>query len=571
MNCTNRLERIKIEWIAILILIFAVFLLFFKLGDRPLWSSDEGRYAEIPREMVESGDYITPHLNYVKYFEKPVLSYWLTAASYNLFGENEFAARFPVALCGFLTILMVYLFGRVVFDSRTSTLSIFILTATTGFFLVSRYLIIDGPFTFFNTASLCLFWIANIRNKGSIFLLSYACMALAVLTKGLIGLVLPGLIIGSYILVARDFSLIKRSRILWGILVFLIVSVPWFLAVSLKNPEFFDFFFIHEHFQRFLTKSAGRHGSIFYFVIIGAMFFFPWTSFVPCALRKCFSKGNTMERNSFIFLNLWWIVVLVFFSFSQSKLPPYIIPIVPPLALVVGNVWKEFIWDGQWKKYIQFGLYFTLVGFVLIAISSITVLGVNYSKDIEARTILPYVIPIGIMFIIASGYLAWFLRSFMSAGNEVKRKIHCLIAIAVPVLIGYIFVIGAMEKLSLTQSRYSFIEEIKKNMDDTTDVAVFDGYEKYSDVGFNLKKRIILVGDIVGELRFGKAIGDNQDYFISLEEFKNICNSNRRVYCLIKKDKYGELLENKVEGLTLLKETPEIYLFINEGSKTLRK
>jgi 4-amino-4-deoxy-L-arabinose transferase-like glycosyltransferase len=263
--------------------------LFQFLGRLPLLEPDEGRYAEIAREMLEKMDFITPHLNYVKYFEKPPLLYWLNALSLSMFGNNEFAARFPTALAGLSGILLTYHIGRKIFGRREGLLAALVLGTSVGYLAQARMNIIDMTLTFCMTATLGCFLIAaqdKEKRKGLYFHLFYLFAALTVLAKGLIGLVLPGAVIFFYIVLTRQWRLLREMRLASGVPLFIIVCVPWFILVSINNPEFARFFFIHEHVERFLTKVHNHYQPLWYFipVLLGCMF--PWSLFLPAAVLR---------------------------------------------------------------------------------------------------------------------------------------------------------------------------------------------------------------------------------------------------------------------------------------------
>ncbi|NJD91029.1 MAG: phospholipid carrier-dependent glycosyltransferase, partial [Geobacter sp.] len=254
------------------------------LGRYPLLEPDEGRYSEIPREMLERLDFITPHLNYVKYFEKPPLLYWMNALSMAIFGQNEFAARLPCALAGLLTILFTYWLGRKLFDRLTGLYSAIIIGSCLGFIAQARIPLTDMPLTLCLTVSLGSFILAvnsEGREKCGYLYLSYAAAAMAVLAKGLIGILFPGAIIFLFMLFRKRWRLLLEMRIVTGLALFFAIAAPWFILVSMRNPEFARFFFIHEHFERFLTKVHSRYQPFWYFipVLIGIML--PWAIFVP--------------------------------------------------------------------------------------------------------------------------------------------------------------------------------------------------------------------------------------------------------------------------------------------------
>ncbi|MBK5274432.1 MAG: phospholipid carrier-dependent glycosyltransferase [Desulfuromonadales bacterium] len=311
------------------------------LGGLPLMDPDEGRYAEIPREMLERGDLITPTLNYVKYFEKPPLLYWINAASLKLFGQNEFAARFPSALCGLLTVLATYIIARKLYSRRAALFSALILGTSAGFVLQSRIILTDMLLTFCLTAALGSFIVATCRegrrSKALPWYLFYVFSALAVLAKGLIGMVFPAGIIFFYLLLSRRWRLLSEMRLASGLLLFLAVAAPWFVAVSLKNPEFARFFFIHEHFERFTSTVHGRNQPFWFFVpvLLGTML--PWSFFIPGALVRAWRDRNHEEGRAGLYLLIWIAVIFLFFSKSGSKLIPYILPIFPPLAMLIGQ------------------------------------------------------------------------------------------------------------------------------------------------------------------------------------------------------------------------------------------
>src|SRR6185369_2306622 len=236
----------------------------------------------------ERGDLITPTLNHVKYFEKPPLLYWINAASLKLFGQTELAARLPSALCGLLTVLATYIIARRLFERRTALISALILGTSAGFVLQSRIILTDMLLTFCLTAALGAFVVAaqreGRRSRALPWYLFYLFCALATLAKGLIGIVFPAGIIFFYLLLSRRWRLLTEMRLGTGLLLFLAVAAPWFVVVSLRNPEFAYFFFIHEHFERFTSTVHGRYQPFWFFVpvLLGTML--PWAFFIPGAL-----------------------------------------------------------------------------------------------------------------------------------------------------------------------------------------------------------------------------------------------------------------------------------------------
>ncbi len=314
---------------------------FSNLDYRKLVNPDEGRYAEIPREMVASGDWVTPRLNDIKYFEKPALQYWTTAAAYEVFGEHEWTARLWSALTGFLGVLMVFFTGRRLFGEKAGWNAGLVLASSLLYVLIGHVNTLDMGVSVLLSAAVCAFLLAQDdatadTARPSWMLAAWASLALAVLSKGLIGLALPGMALVLYVLIERDWRLIGRLNLAWGIALLLALTLPWFVAVSRANPEFFRFFFIHEHFERFLTKQHGRYQPPYYFipVLLGGML--PWTLALLDALARGFRRAEPARFQPRRFLLLWSALVFVFFSASSSKLASYILPIFPALSLLIG-------------------------------------------------------------------------------------------------------------------------------------------------------------------------------------------------------------------------------------------
>lgn len=315
---------------------------FCNLGERKLIRPDEGRYAEIAREMVASGDWLTPRLNGYKYFEKPALQYWATAASFSLFGRADWSARLWPALTGFLGIVLVFLGGNRLFGPPTGLFAAAALGSSSIYVMIGHVLTLDMGVSFFLSASILAFATAQLDDarpdqRRNWMLAAWGLTALAVLSKGLIGIVLPAGAVALYVLLQRDWRLLARLELAAGGALFLVITAPWFVQVSRANPEFFQFFFIYEHFERFLTKAHGRYQPLWYFVPILLGGLLPWTISLFPALVNAWRSSGTARFQPARFLLVWSAVVLAFFSASSSKLPSYILPMVPALALLIGR------------------------------------------------------------------------------------------------------------------------------------------------------------------------------------------------------------------------------------------
>ena len=321
-------------------LLFAVIIWCGNLEYRKLALSDEGRYSEIPRYMAQSGDWVTPRLNGIKYFEKPPLQYWATAAAYSVFGEHNWTARLWPALTGFLGVLLAFYFGTRLYGADAGFYAALVLGSSLLYTGMAHILTLDMGLTFFLGLAMAGLLLAldpraAARTNRVWMHVAAAGCALAVLSKGLIGIVLPGGVIVLYILVKRDFALVRRLHLVSGGLLFLAITAPWFIAVSIANPEFPQFFFIHEHLQRYTSTIHRRYQPWYYFVPILLLGILPWIATLWDALASALKRPRTEGFDATLFLLLWSGFIFVFFSISGSKLPSYILPMFPALALLI--------------------------------------------------------------------------------------------------------------------------------------------------------------------------------------------------------------------------------------------
>lgn len=336
-------SRLPLTRLALLLLVLALALVWFgPLGYRHLVPSDEGRYAEMAREMFVTGDWITPRYNGYKYFEKPPLQTWANALTFAWFGIGEWQARLYTALTGFAGVLLVGYTGTRVFNAMTGFAAAVVLATCPYWNLMGHFNTLDMALSFWMQVTLCALLLAQrpglpARAVRGWMWLCWAGMAAAVLSKGLVGLILPGAVLILYSLVARDWALWKRLYIGSGLIVFLIITAPWFVLVQMKNPEFFNFFFIVQQFQRYLTPEQNRPGAFYYFVPVLLVGFLPWLS--VAAQSVWHGIRTPRQPNGFApvtLLLIWSAFIFLFFSASHSKLISYVLPVAPALALVIG-------------------------------------------------------------------------------------------------------------------------------------------------------------------------------------------------------------------------------------------
>ena len=312
---------------------------FLTLDARHLLRSDEGRYAEIAREIFASGDWVTIRYNGLKYFEKPPFHLWMTAIAYHWFGVGDWQARLWVAISGLLGLLATMFAAHRWFGSRTALLTGLVLLSTPTWNLGAHFNSLDMGVSAALACTLAGLLIAQHPQTSTArrrywMWLAWGMMAVAVLTKGLIGIVLPGLVLIVYTLLARDWALWSRLHLVSGTLLFMVIATPWFVLVSSRNPEFAPFFFIHEHWQRYTSAVHLRDAPFWYFVPQLLAGFLPWLGLSAGILSLMREGSSASGFRPVLLLGVWASVIFVFFSASHSKLPGYIMPMFPALALL---------------------------------------------------------------------------------------------------------------------------------------------------------------------------------------------------------------------------------------------
>jgi len=329
-----------------LLLITAGVLFFAGLGRLPLIEPDEGRNAEVGREMLVSGDWITPHFNSFAVLDKPAVFFWMVAASLKTFGVSEGAARLPSALMAAATMLLVWFLARRMFGDSAGLRAGIIFAACPLALALAREVIFDMTLTFLVTVAMVAFWLAEENN----FLvpwfdaLMFAAMGLAVITKGFVGILIPLVAIGIYEAARGRWREWLRLRWGLGLLVFFAVALPWFIAVSIRNPDFPRYAFWNESLKRFATGAARRGGGIFYYLPVFLGGFFPWSFFLLFAGWHRLRRWRELKQEAgrpILFLLCWAAWIFVFFTLSHSKLPTYFLPAVVPLSILTGRVWQD--------------------------------------------------------------------------------------------------------------------------------------------------------------------------------------------------------------------------------------
>ncbi len=361
-----------------LLLIFSGIILFYRLGTMPLLDRDETRYAIMARGMIDRHDWVIPYLNNEPHPDKPPLFMWLVATSFKLFGVSEFSARLVPALMGLGTLFTVYYLGTILWNPRTGFLAGLILLTSPGFFIPARFVITDMTLTFFTTLGITLILTGLQYKKPLYYYLSYLAFSGAMITKGPVGIALPAIILFIYLWKQKQISRIKEMQLGWGILIILILTLPWYLLANYRLPGYLYFFFIKENILRFLTTTHQRSGPLYYYIPVAVLGLFPWIWFLPVSLKriKLNDRGVAwFEDAPRFFCFVWFAVGFIFFSLSSSKLPTYLLPYIAPVALLIANYW-----DREFSEPCSKILFTILMVFLCIPGIFLLILGMEFVK-----------------------------------------------------------------------------------------------------------------------------------------------------------------------------------------------
>lgn len=538
----------------------ACFLFFFLQHQIPLWSSDEGRFGEIAREMWASKNFIIPHFNYVAFLDKPVLAPVLTCLGFGFFGVSSVTARLVPILSALLGLFLVHRFAKRAFDEKTADYSALLLLTTIGYVLVGRFAVIDMLMTFFLSASLFSMFLAFWEKKPALYLLAYLCMGLGFLTKGLIGIVLPSGIFFVFLLWSRNLKELLRMKIFWGILIIAAVVLPWFLLAMKQKQDFFDVFIIQQHVHRFASGTFGRKRPFWFFVPILLGLGAPWTFFIPAAVLQGM-KEKERELQKVKFLLCWILGILVFFSIPKSKLPYYILPATVPTALLIGNFFSRFtketgaripraLTSGVWKL------------FALAICAGAIGLNVYLSFFAHKPEILALKnFALAVTLILSAGFVTAYLQQ-RSRGFE-----KGILWLAATVYTGLILTFFGMKIITPLQSSFeeaALIQQFEKPGDV---VAVVSSPDRFSDLPFHLKRRVTVAGSDWGTLKEQSELlpkDEQAEYFYDMSRFVTFFNTqSRRVLCLMEAEIFTEIQNLGLKNFRVLSNTHGKVLITN--------
>jgi 4-amino-4-deoxy-L-arabinose transferase-like glycosyltransferase len=474
--------------------LFAVFAVatLYLLGVRTLVPPDEGRYAEMAREMFVSGDWVTTRLNGIKYFEKPPLQTWMNALSFTVFGLGDWQARLWTGACGILGVVMTGYAGSKVFGQRTGFYAALVLGSCFYWVACSQIDSLDMGLSGMMTIALCALLLAQRDDAGAAeqrnwMLVCWAGMALAVLSKGLIGLVLPGAVLVLYTLFTRDWNLWSRLHLVKGMLVFFAIAAPWFMLVAMRNPEQPYFFFVHEHWNRFFLKEHHREQVWYIFFMLTAAGMVPWVGVLLQSLRLGVQKEAGRFRPRLMLL-IWAVFILLFFTKSNSKLPGYILPIFPALALLVAN----YLEVGTRRSRMLTAGSMSLVGVALMAMVPFMAKMSKHGEEHLYQAFQPYVLAAGFV-ALAGGALA------IVYARQMQRDLMVLV-LAVTGFATTGLILAGFEPIGHARAGAGMLPAIRAELRPDSTIFSVGTYEQ--SMTFYLQRTTVLV-DYTDEFAFG--------------------------------------------------------------------
>jgi 4-amino-4-deoxy-L-arabinose transferase-like glycosyltransferase len=544
----NQLINSKKSWIFDVLGLALLLGIFYALwiGSHPLFTPDEGRYSEVAREMVVTGDYVTPRLNGVAFLDKPALYYWLQASAIKAFGLTEAALRFWPAVLGILSMLVTYMTGRLLFSRRAGLMSAIILATSPLYYGGAHYANLDLEVASLVADSLLCFIAAMEgslpRLKNALLIAAYTFAGLAALTKGLIGIAFPAMIIGAWILLLNRWKLLTKMRLFLGLTIFIAIAAPWYVLVQQANPEFLHFFFVTQQVSRFLTtQDFNSKAAVWFYIPVVLTGFFPWTIFlVQTLVEKIQLVWRDRQKHAAeLYLLLWFVIVLVFFSIPRSKTVGYILPIFPVMALLVGSYLDGF-WENAKAKGIRAAsLAFMCLGVIL----SVTFFVLPYFNQILEAPIqfLHYVRYMG-----AALAVAVVCVYALSNKSRLAPLFSCLTTTIAVLLLIFIFSASSINEKTIKP----LAVQLKTQLQPEDEVVAF--YKYYQDLPIYLERRITIVADWhasdiphkdnwLREMWYGMVFQDTKNWLIEDDTFWQRWNSEKRLYVITDEDYYNTL------------------------------
>jgi 4-amino-4-deoxy-L-arabinose transferase-like glycosyltransferase len=566
-----------------LLVLVAVWALIYLASCRyppPLLDDADTVHAEAAREMIESGDWITLHANKIRYLEKAPLMYWSIAISYELFGVNEFASRLPLALAALGLMLATMLIGKFAFGERAGFYSALAMGTCAGLYLFTRALWPDVMLTLFITMCFYCFLRAIADSDRSRYVHGiYFFAALAVLTKGLIGVAFPAIIIVAYLLITGDLRRLLHLKLVPGALLFLAIAAPWHIAAGLRNPGslmsgtphpgqgrgFFWFYFMNEHLLRYIGKRFPADYDTVplpLFLALHIVWLFPWSFFFPLAVRHLPRRLRELnhEQSVLLFLMTWAAVVILFFCFSTTQ-EYYTMPAYPAFVLLVGFALSK----AEKAKEKNGGLFvaqnaIAFVGLLAFAAGVVALLltrGITVEGDVSATLKSnpgAYALSLGHILDLTPRSIGALRAPIIGAALSIaagsalalafrirRRHMWSNLSLAAMMAALFFFAHVSLARFGPYLSSRPLAEAIDREYKQG-DVIVIDGeYESGSSINFYTRKPVSILNGRSANLEYGSYFNDAPAIFLDDGGFRALWNSPARVFLFADSSRLDEV------------------------------
>lgn len=504
------MKALKGSWAILLAVFFAVVYLI-PLNGRLLWQPDETRYAEISREMLQRGDWVVPHLLGLRYFEKPVAGYWFNNISQWLFGDNNFAVRFASVFSTGMTALLVFVLAMLMWrNARRACLAVLIFLSMTLVFSIGTYSVLDPMIALWLTAAMVSYYltlkVTSVKAKlGSYALLGLAC-GMGFMTKGFLALAVPVIAVIPVVIQQKRI----KDLLLFGpvaILVAVLLSLPWALAIAQREPDFWNYFFWVEHIQRFAEDNAQHKAPFWYYLPILMAAVLPWLAMLPGALLKGWRER--IQRPELFFLLSWVLLPLIFFSIAKGKLPTYILPCMAPLALLMAAYAEDYAASLRNKMFKVNALLNGMFG--LIGVAALMVMSSGLLPEAHLFTAQEW--PKVVLGVLSFG--GWLLFAIVSVGKKAQRWRW---AAACPLLLCLLVGYAIPQQVTDSKLPQNFIRLNITELGHSRYVLT-DSVGVAAGLAWELKRSDILMFSQKGEVAYGLEYPDAKGHLISDADF----------------------------------------------------
>ena len=520
------------------------------LSARPITVPDEARYTEIPREMVVNHDYLTPKLNYLKYFEKPPLFYWLQTVPIKTFGVTPWSIRLVNALMGILGCLITYAGARLLFNRRIGLYACGIQGSAALYFVMTQIVTIDTTLSTLLNLTLMSFLVGATKAKPNhrryYMWLMYIGAALTVLTKGLIGIIFPGMIIFTWLLITKQWRAIKTYCLPSGIILLIAIAAPWHILMQLKHPEFFNFYIIKQQLLRFLTDSQDRNQPLWYLPTVAIVGLFPWTGFVLTAIYQKTLQIFTQPTKHPIdhFLLIWPVLIYLFFSFSHSQLPPYLLPIIPPLAILTATLFNT-------DRNLKLGYYLAILLALGLAGFSVYTYQYDVTKIDQPAYYFLFVVAACVITISTLSAVVLYYR------QRINASIIALIIGVAGFGISSLFISNAVDQRPIDDFKIILTTKLKPS----DQVISYNGY--YQDLPIYAKRRVIVVNN-ANELELEINQDNLKGWFINDQQLKQRWQHSQRYFMVISQQDLPHIKQLLNDQLHIISQNSQCYLISNQ-------